>query len=218
MSSLRLHRSGRVHRVLRHRGPLSRKNSRERRPVSSGMFDHGSQRASPMLPVAHCTTGRSTLVASDLHGASPCVRSIGWMSPRSGPSASSWATHSGRASRGSRAASRPCSAPERPSTLEFGNDEPNHVLVGARRVCRRDNETVTRIGGEPLLHLVGNLATGTDEAWTLQQCGAMTRQVGQRHVSPPMWVRRFCTSPRMPETDPMSSSVIGASRRRCEKS
>ena len=59
---------------------------------------------------------------------------------------------------------------------------------------------------------------GADEARALQQRGAVAGEVGQRDVSPPMCWRRFCTRPRMPETDSMSSSVIGASSASPEKS
>ena len=117
------------------------------------------------------------------------------------------------AERGARVA-----VPEHTAALELGHHQADDVLVGAGRVRRSDDEAVAGAAVEPGLHLVGDVGAGADEARALQERGPVPRQVAQVTVSVPMCALMFCTSPRMPDTDPISSSVMGASRSSPEKS
>ncbi len=74
---------------------------------------------------------------------------------------------------------------EHPAALELGNDQPDDVLVGAGRVGGGHGEAVARLGLDPLLHLVGHLGSGADEARALEQGGPVAGQVGQGHGLPP---------------------------------
>src|SRR4051794_1060209 len=64
--------------------------------------------------------------------------------------------------------------------LELGHDEANHVFVRPGNVRRRDHEPFARVAVEPLLHLVGDVCRRTDETRSLQQRGAVPRQVRER--------------------------------------
>src|SRR5258705_1117918 len=46
---------------------------------------------------------------------------------------------------------------EHTTTLELGDDDPDDVLIRARAVRRRDDEAVTCVALEPLLHLIRDL-------------------------------------------------------------
>src|SRR3546814_16589281 len=52
---------------------------------------------------------------------------------------------------------------EQATALEFGHDELDELLIGARDVGGGDDEAVARTLDEPLLHLVGDLLRAADE-------------------------------------------------------
>ena len=100
-----------------------------------------------------------------------------------GPQA--WRTTSGRARpRVSRRVPPGVPVAEDAAALELGHDQPDDVLVGARRVGGGAREPVARLGLHPLLHLVGHLGAGADEARALEQGGPVAGQVGERHRVP----------------------------------
>src|SRR3546814_2318951 len=52
---------------------------------------------------------------------------------------------------------------EQATALEFGHDELDELLIGARDVGGGDDEAVARTLDEPLLHLVGDLLRAADD-------------------------------------------------------
>src|SRR5215471_242391 len=169
---------------------------------------------SPHVRMGSPAPGGSTLITSAPNSPS-AVPTIGpaasvaasmTRSPSSGrgPSAMGGDRGAGQAEVVAQGRARVCGAEQAPA-LELGHHHADDVLVGAGHVGGGDDEAVAGVAGEPLLHLVGHLAAGADEPGALEQRG-------------PVAGRRFWTRPRMPDTDSTSSSVMGASRARPEKS
>ena len=132
--------------------------------------------------------------------------------PSSGPGRSGTWTTSGRGRPSvSRRVLPGVGRAEALAALELGHDVAHDVLVRARRVGGGDDEAVARVGLEPLLHLVGDVGAGARRS--AGPCSRVARWPARSPsvTVPPRWLRRFCTSPRMPDTDSISSSVTGSS-------
>src|SRR5690606_4390937 len=107
------------------------------------------------------------------------------LSPCRGPSPSAMAGD-GRPFEAQRVAQRGSRVrgSEQLAALELGHDRAHDVLVGAGDVGGGDDEAVAGVALEPLLHLVGDLAGGADEAGALQQCGPVAGEVAEGDRAP----------------------------------
>src|ERR1700730_4259051 len=127
---------------------------------------------SPPVRIGSPVPGCSTLMTSAPNSPSAV--------PTIGPAASVPASMTRRPSSGPRASTLvaerrvatevgvdrlpPVPVAEDAPTLELGDDEPDDVLVGARRVRRGDHEAVAGVAGQPFLHLVGDDGPGPGDA------------------------------------------------------
>src|SRR4051812_12366668 len=144
---------------------------------------------SPQVRIGSPAPGCSTLITSAPYSAS-AVPTIGPAAsvaasitrrPCSGPCPSGTGAYFGARETEVVAQRRPCVAiTEDTATLQLGHDGARHVLVRAGHVRRRDHEPVARVAVEPLLHLIGDLRRRADEAWSLQQRGAVPGKIGER--------------------------------------
>ena len=82
----------------------------------------------------------------------------------------------------------------------------------------RHHEAVAGLGLEPLLHLVGDRRSGAHEAGALEERGPVAGQVGQGHRVSADVLLEVLHQTTDADTEPISSSVIGASMANPEKS